>query len=182
MDIIISILRDHEEALSNLADRFDGIYNEMSAFGEKISKLDRSQERSDGSRAERLFKAVGRKGKLVPIKCKDWLTFQSASHGALLVTFEATDDGLIFSSVSDLFVFTYSGDITQVARLIHSRLGKWAEDPRVAGNTEMVPSEEFFLQDGSSDHEVVLAPTVLRKWLSAELGVPEERVVEARVL
>ena len=109
LDIIISILRDHEEALSKLADRFDGIYNEMSDFGEKISKFDRSQERLDGSRVERLVKAVERKGTLVPIECKDWLTFQSASHGALLVTFEATDYGLIFSSVSDLFVFTYSG-------------------------------------------------------------------------
>ena len=36
LDIIISILRDHEEELSKLADRFEGTCNDISASRERI--------------------------------------------------------------------------------------------------------------------------------------------------
>ena len=182
LDIIISILRDHEEALSNLADRFEGICSDISAFRERISALDGSQECLKGRGVARLVEAVGRKGPLVTIECKDWLAFQSLSHGALLVAFEASDDDLVFSSVTDLFVFTYSERSAEVARLMGGMFGKWAESHSEAGNTEGVPSRGFFSQDEFPDPEPVLSPTRVRRWLSVQLAVPEERVVEARVL
>lgn len=182
LDIIISILRDHEEALSNLADRFEGICDGISAFGERIPSLDKSQECLKGRGVARLVEAVGRKGPLVTIECKDWLAFQSLSHGALMVAFEASDDDLVFSSVTDLFVFTYSERFTEVARLMGGTFGKRTESHSEAGNTEGVPSRGFFSQDEFPDPEPVLSPTRVRRWLSVELAVPEERVVEARVL
>ena len=182
LDIIISILRDHEEALSNLADRFEGICSDISAFRERISSLDKSQECLKGRGVARLVEAVGRKGPLVTIECKDWRAFQSLSHGALLVAFEASDDDLVFSSVTDLFVFTYNERFTEVARLMGGTFGKRTESHSEAGNTEGVPSRGFFSQDEFPDPEPVLSPTRVRRWLSVELAVPEERVVEARVL
>ena len=182
LDIIISILRDHEEALSTLADRFEEICSDISAFRERISALDGSQECSKGRGVARLVEAVGRKGPLLTIQCKDWLAFQSLSHGALLVAFEASDDDLVFSSVTDLFVFTYSEQFTEVARLMGGMFGKRTESHSETGNAERAPPRRFFSQDEFPDCEPVLSPTRVRRWLSVELAVPEERVVEATVL
>ena len=182
LDIIITILRDHEEALSRLADRLEATSTDISAFGEKISTLEGLQECSDGSKVERLFKAVGQKRPLVAIKCKDWLAFRGASHGALLVAFEATEDDFIFSSVSDLFVFTYSERSPEVSRLIRRRPRRLTEDRREPEKIDSVPSGELSSQDWFPNSETILCPTMVKKWLSAELEVPEERVVEARVL
>ncbi|MDH5795192.1 MAG: hypothetical protein OEZ24_03700 [Candidatus Bathyarchaeota archaeon] len=182
LDIIISILRDHEEALSKLADRFEGTYSDISAFRERIAALDGPQESSKGTKVARLVEAAGRKGPLVTIGCKDWLTFRSLSHGALLVAFEASDDDLVFSSVTDLFVFSYSEQSAEVARLMGGMLGKWAESRPEAWSGERASSRGFLSQDEFLDYEPVLSPTSVRKWLSIELAVPEETVVEARVL
>ncbi len=182
LDIIISILRDHEEALSTLADRFEDACNNISAFGDRISALDGSQECLKGRGVARLVEAAGRKGPLGAIQCKDWLAFRSLSHGALLAAFEASDDDLVFSSVTDLFVFTHSEPFTEVARLMGGMFGKWVEDQSEAGNAESAPSRGFLSQDEFPDCEPVLSPTRVKKWLSVELAVPEERVVEAKVL
>jgi len=182
LDIIISILRDHEEALSTLADRFEGACNDISAFRERISSLDGSQECLKGGGVARLAEAAGRKGPLLTIQCKDWSAFRSLSHGALLAAFEASDNDLVFSSVTDLFAFTYSEQFTEVARLMGGMFGKWVEDHSEAGNAGRAPSRGFFSQDEFPDCEPVLSPTRVKKWLSVELAVPEERVVEATVL
>lgn len=181
LDIIISILRDHEEALSTLADRFEEICSDISAFRERISALDSSQECLKGRAVAHLVEADGRKGPLLTIQCKDWLAFRSLSHGALLAAFEASDDDLVFSSVTDLFVFTYSERFTEVARLMGGTFGKGTEGHSEAGNAGRAPSRGFFSQEGFPDCEPVLSPTRVRRWLSVELAVPEERVVEATV-
>jgi len=167
LDILISILREHEETLSRLVERFDAIYNNLSDFEEKASILDRSLERLDGLRVKNVVGSVGLKGPLVTVKCKDWLTFRSASQGALLVAFEVAEDQIMFYSVSDLFVFIYSERFPKVETLIDEKVRKWLKR---------------YSKDGESVYETILSPKSVKRWLSSELGVPEEKVVEGRVL
>jgi len=182
LDIIISILRDHEEELSKLADRFEGACNDISACRDRISAPVGPLECSKVTRVARLIERVVPKGPLVTIECKDWLAFRSMSHGALLAAFEASDDSLVFSSVTDLFVFTYSERSTEVGRMMGGMLGNLAELRPEARNGDRVPLPRFLSQDDFPDCEPVLSPTSVKKWLSVELAVPEEKIVEARVL
>ena len=182
LDIIISILRDHEEELSKLADRFEGACSNIAASGERTSAPDGLLECSKRIGVARPIEAVGQKGPFVTIECKDWISFRSMSHGALLIAFEASDDSLVFSSVTDLFVFTYSERSTEVGRMMGGMLDNLAEPRPEARNSDRVPLRGFLSQDDFPDCEPVLSPTSVKKWLSVELAVPEEKIVEARVL
>jgi hypothetical protein len=182
LDMIISILKDHEKHLSEIADRFDAVCNEISTLEEKVYVLDQCLERLDGLRVRNVVGAVGLKGPLVMVKCKDWSAFRSASQGALLAAFEAKDDRFISYSISDLFVFTYSEVLLKVHTLMGGRiirqLGSHTED----GVIEAVPSKTYHLEDAESICDGVLNPRMVKLWLSSELGISEEKVVEGRVL
>ncbi len=182
LDIIIGILREHEGTLSRLADRFDAIYDDICGFQEKISVLDQSLERLNGLEVKQVVGAVGSKGPLVAVKCKDWTAFKNASQGALLAAFEATHDRFTFSSVSDLFVFVYSNGIPEVMMLMDRDAGKAAISSTEEGEGQTVFSEEPVSEDGDSFFETVVSQKTVRQWLSAELGISEERVIEGRVL
>jgi len=174
LDMIISILRDHEENLSKLADRFDAICNDLSVVEEKITVLDQALERLNGLNVKNVIGAVGLKGPLIAIECKDWLTFRGASQGALLVVFEVVDERFIMSSVSDLFIFTYSESLPQVEVLMGDRIEKSFKQDK---DLEIVSSESK-----ECIYEETLQPKMIRRWLASELGVPEKRVVEGRIL
>jgi len=177
LDLIIGILRDHEETLSGLADRFDAICNGVSDLGENLALLERSLERLDGLQVKSVVGASGLKGPLVAVSCKDWRTFKSASQGALLVTYEVLGELLFVSSVSDLFVFTYAEGLPEVKRLIGGGTGSLLEGRLEEGHFEVVSSK-----DDDQVRDEVLEPETVKRWLRSELGVPEAKIVEGRVL
>jgi len=182
LDVIISVLKDHEETLSRLADRFDEIYDDISALQEKLPTLDQALHRLDGLKVKRLIGPTGLKGPLAAVKCKDWLTFLNASQGALLVAFEVSDDTCTFSSVSDLFIFTFSEEIVDVKLLIDKEVKKWLRRrPRHAGSATPSPGRFSFVE-GESVCEVIVSPKMLKQWLSLELGIPEKKIMEGRIL
>ncbi|OYT48919.1 hypothetical protein B6U79_02550 [Candidatus Bathyarchaeota archaeon ex4484_231] len=182
LDIIISILKDHEENLSKIIDRFDSVCEDISAFEEKVSLLDKCLERLDGLKIRNVVGAVGTKGPLVTVKCKDWLAFKSASQGALLVAFEVVGDRFFFSSVSDLFIFTYSAGLPESTALMNRRVRGWLETHPETPDEETVPSRGFASKDGEAAYEIVVSPKMVKRWLSQELGIPESKIVEGRIL
>jgi len=177
LDLIISILRDHEETLSKLADRFDAICNGVPDLGQNLSLLERSLDRLDGLQVKSVVGAGGLKGPLVAVSCKDWQTFRSASQGALMVAFEVLGELLFVSSVSDLFIFTYTESLPEVKKLIDGGKEIRLEDHLEEERFEVLSSKD---EDQASDE--VLKPETVKRWLESELGVPEGKIVEGRVL
>ncbi|MBS7657261.1 hypothetical protein KEJ33_04990 [Candidatus Bathyarchaeota archaeon] len=107
LDIIISILKDHEESLSKIADRFDALSSSISEFEEKASILDRIIEHLGGNKIKNIVSAIGTKGHLVTVNCKSWQAFKGASQGSLLLAYEIIDDMIMLSSVTDIFIFSF---------------------------------------------------------------------------
>lgn len=182
LDLLITILKDHEETLSNLADKFDAIYNEISSFGEKMPVLDRALERLDGLEVKSVVRAAGLKGTLAVVKCKDWLTFQAASQGALLVAFEVAKDRCLFYSVSDLFVFTFSENILEIRMLMDKEVKKWLKRQSKVQGLKSWSMKGFSTGNGRQICEILISPKMVRQWLSLELKIPEEKIIEGRVL
>jgi hypothetical protein len=182
LDMIIGVLRDHEKYLSRLADRFDAICDNISTLEEKISVLDQCLECLDGLRVKNAIGAVGLSGPLVTVKCKDWLAFRSASQGALLAAFEVTDDQFMFSSISDLFIFTCTEVVPEVHTLVSGGIRSQLECHMEDGVLEAVPSKMHHSEDAEPTYDVVLDPGMVKRWLSSELGIPKEKVIEGRIL
>ena len=108
LDMIINILKEHEENLSSIAERLNNIGDDLAAMAEKISVFDQSMARLDGLKVKNLVDATGFNRSLIKIECKDWSTFRGVSQGALLIVFEVVDDQLFrMSSITDIFIYTY---------------------------------------------------------------------------
>ena len=183
LDILISILRDHEESLQKIAERFDAVCNEVQGFEEKTAVLDRVLEHLGGQKMRTIVGATGTKGPLVTVNCKSWQSFKGASQGALLVAYEVAGEEAHFSSVSDLSVFTFSGELNETSLRVSKGAKRWIEKAlNMAEEDDASESGEAVSADGESAYKTVVNPKTVRRWLSEETGVPEDRVVEGRVV
>ena len=182
LDIIISILRDHEESLSKLADRFDAVCTDISTFEEKASILDRALEHLGGQKIKNIIGAVGTKGPLVTVNCKSWQAFRGASQGALLVAYEVIGEQAFFSSVSDLFVFTFSGELNETTIFTGRGMRRWVDKSLESDEEQNISPNEVTSMDGDAAYKTLVNTKTIKQWLSTEMGVPEERIVEGRVI
>jgi len=184
LDILISILRDHEESLQKIAERFDAVCNEVSVFEEKSAVLDRVLEHLGGQKIRTIIGATGTKGPLVTVNCKSWQSFKGASQGALLVAYEVIGEQTYFSSVSDLSVFTFSGELNETSLTVSRGARRWIE--RSLGTdedeNETLESGENVSADGDSAYKTIVNSKTIKRWLSAETGVPEDKIVEGKVI
>jgi len=182
LDILISILRDHEESLSKIAERFDAVCNEVSGFEEKTAVLDRVLEHLGGQKIRTIIGATGTKGPLVTVNCKSWQSFKGASQGALLVAYEVIGEQVYFSSVSDLSVFTFSGELNETSLHVSKGAMRWIERNLGPDEDETLESGENVSVDGDSAYKTIVNSKTIRRWLSSETGVPEDKIVEGRVI
>jgi len=183
LDILISILRDHEESLQKIAERFDAVCNEVQSFEEKAAVLDRVLEHLGGQKMRTIVGATGTKGPLVTVNCKSWQSFKGASQGALLVAYEVAGEQANFSSVSDLSVFTFSGELNETSLRISKGAKRWIEKAlNMAEEDDASESDEDVSADGESAYKTVVNSKTVKRWLSEETCVPEDRVVEGRVV
>jgi hypothetical protein len=182
LDIIISILKDHEESLSKIAERFDAICNEISTFEEKASVLDRTLEHLGGQKIKNVIGAVGTKGPLVTVNCKSWQAFKSASQGALLVAYEVIGEQAFFSSVSDLFVFTFLGELNETSISMGRGVKRWIDKSPNSDEEQNTSPDEVTSMDGDAAYKTIVNTKTIKRWLSTEMGVPEEKIVEGRVI
>jgi hypothetical protein len=182
LDIIISILKDHEESLSKLVDRFDTICTDISTFEEKASLLDRALDHIGGQKIKNIIGAIGTKGPLVTVNCKSWQTFKSASQGALLITYDVTDGQAFFSSISDLFVFTFSGALNETTLFLDKSIQCWIDKSLESDDEQNISPDEVMSIDGDVTYKAISSTKTIKRWLSTELGVPEKKIVEGRVI
>jgi hypothetical protein len=182
LDILISILRDHEESLSKITERFDAVCNELSTFEEKASVLDRVLEHLGGQKIRTIIGAIGTKGPLVTVNCKSWQSFKGASQGALLVTYEVIGEQAFFYSVSDLYMFTFSGELNETMMPVNKGVRRWIERSPESDEDQMLTSEGNMSVDGDAAYKTIINSKTVRQWLSAEIGIPENKIVEGRVI
>ena len=182
LDILISILRDHEESLSKITERFDAVCNELSTFEEKASVLDRVLEHLGGQKIRTIIGAIGTKGPLVTVNCKSWQSFKGASQGALLVAYEVIGEQAFFYSVSDLYMFTFSGELNETMMPVNKGVRRWIERSPESDEDQMLTSEGNMSVDGDAAYKTIINSKMVRQWLSAEIGIPENKIVEGRVI
>jgi len=182
LDLIIDVLKDHEENLCRITEKFDEFHQEMCTFAEKLSLLDRFLKRLEGLKVKDVVEAIGVNGPLVKVKCNDWAAFQAASRGALLVTFEISEDQVVVSSITDLFVFIYSDGIPELMGMVSEGAIKWIKEALKNGGSETVSSSSSSSESYEFEYENVVNPELLRRWLSSELGIPKNKIVHGRVI
>jgi len=182
LDLIIDVLRDHEEKLSRSIEKFDESHQAMYAFIEKLNLLDRLLERLEGINVKNVVKATGINGPLVRVTCNDWEAFRAASRGALLVTFEVSEDQVTISSITDLFVFTYSDGIIELMGMIGKGAIRWMREALKSRESEANSSNFHSSESDEILYETVVNSEKLRGWLSSELEVPEDKIIHGRVL
>lgn len=182
LDLIIDVLKGHEENLSEIVEKFDDTYQKMCVFDEKMVLLDRILERLEGLKVKNVVEATGINGSLVKVKCNDWATFRAASQGALLTTFEVSEEEVAVSSITDLFVFVYSTGLPEFMGVVSEGGGRWLGKILRAQEDGTI-SSSFLSSEGDEDaYEAVVNPEILRRWLSSELGISKDKIVHGRVL
>jgi len=175
LDLIIEVLRDHEETLSGLVERFEEISGKMAVLDENINLLGSILERLGELRVKDIVKASGINGPLTRIECNDWETFRSSSQGALIVTFEFSGGEVIVSSVTDLFIFTFSGGLLEfMGELSKAKVNWRGRAYKAIGDIPPHMEDDYY--------EATVDPEVFRRFLSFELGMPEEKIIRGRVL
>jgi len=175
LDLLINILKDHEESLSDVVDKLNDFLNNLSGVQKKTTNQDQILKQYDLSDvADKLDAFTDNISSLVEktsrestsergchvalVDCRKWSEFRGASKGASLIAFEIDMWNVIsITSTSREFVFRYS------ERLPMSQNDAVAED--------------------SVWHRVFnVDPLSLRRWLSKELDVPEEKIIEGNVV
>jgi len=180
LDLIINVLRDHEESLSRTLENFDDVHQRISAFAEKLNLLDKILERLDGLKVKRIIEATGINGPLVKVKCNDWATFRAASQGALLVTFEISEGNVTVSSITDLFVFIYNDGIPELMSVMGGGIMRWVS--KIMKNGESAVESFDLLHSQDDVYEDVIDPEAFQRWLSTDLKFPKEKIIPGKVL
>jgi len=175
LDLLINILKDHEESLSEVVDKLNVFLNNLSGVQKKITNQDQILKQHDLSdvagkldafndNISSLLEKTSREStsergcQVAVVDCRKWSEFRGASKGASLIAFEIDIWNVIsITSTSREFIFRYS------ERLPMSQNDGVAEDSVWQG---------VFNVD----------PLSLRRWLSRELNVPEEKIIEGNLL
>ena len=182
LDLIIGVLKDHEETLSKIIEKFDEIHDGMDAFVEKLNLLDKFLKRLEGLKVKKVIEAAEMNGPLAKVKCNDWAAFQAASQGALLVAFEVSGEEVIVSSITDLFIFTYSDGILEFMNLIGEDATLWIREVLKEAGFGAASLASSTSKRDEFAYEAVVNPEMLLRWLSSELGVPKDRIINGRIL
>ena len=90
LDLIISVLKDHEKSLSDFIEKMDTFIKEVSVFKEVCGK--------SGISRPRMF-TQGDNRNIISVECERWSDFKEVSMGARLVAFEMRDGGLYLSLI-----------------------------------------------------------------------------------
>ncbi len=150
LDILISILKDHEGNLSNTVDKLDAFIKNLSSLEKKIAKVEQILQ-------HKKFTPVNDR-RFIYVECKKWSEFREVSTGASLVAFEAEEKTLSISSAFREIIFKYSEDLP------------WGDDEINMQSGDLVCCKVLNLDSFS-----------VRRWLSEELKVPEDKIVEGRL-
>lgn len=196
LDLIIGILREHEESLSRIAERFESVIKNLDAVEGKVSSLNETLAQAILSRAP--IPSSPEKPAAV-VECKDWATFRERSKGGDTVAFEADEGAFTVTSLTEGVISRYSESLPEVKfqvaegekRCIIEKMSLSSPDDlspiferRLRCGLEVeAKNSKFKLSNGEQVFRLTyeIDPAKTRRWLAKELKVPEEDIVEGRL-
>jgi len=203
LDLIINILKEHEESLEGLADRLEGMINNLHSLEDKISSLNETlaQFLSFNTANPLILPSQANETKpLTLIDCGEWTEFKERSKKARMVAFQVKDKVFTVSSLSNGVVFKYSENLPEVRFQVGDESKQFAvekisfngpddlslifEKRLKCGLEATVRGSTFNLSEGTRlfqlSYHVDLATA--KRWLSKELSVPKENIIEGNII
>lgn len=196
LDLIINILKEHEENLGKIADKFESVTNNLYSVESRISSLNETLAQILLSRTT----SPSTQAKPAAlVEHKDWATFKERSRGASVVAFEVEEKVFTVSSLSDGIACRYSESLPELKfqvgdgerRYVIEKMSMESSDDLSpvferklrCGLEVVVKSSKFDLSDGGRVFRLTyeVDSVTARLWLSEELGVPEENIVEGKL-
>ena len=188
LDLIINILKEHEENLEKLADKFGSALNNLES---KISNLNEAF-------AQLLFSKTSNPENMKPAalaQCKEWTEFRAKSAGAHIVAFKVEEKVFTVNSLLSDVVYRYSEPLPELKFQVEEGekryvVKKMAFDSpgdlflvfkgRLKCGLEVfVKGSKFDLFDNERLLQLTYCvdPARAKHWLSEELSVPKENII-----
>jgi len=205
LDLIITVLKDHEKILDNLARRLTPIVKGLESRGvdedkilENISSIERKISGLNDIIARFLLTQKSEPAKGVIIECNNWEDFKVKSRDADTVTFDVVEKDFVVNSVSNNEFYKYSETLPENEYLL-KREGELFTVERFSTNslqtnpllimnklrcgleitvdtTKQNLSEDKYLY--RSSHKIIEDKT--KEWLSQELNISKEKVLRGK--
>lgn len=196
LDLIINILKEHERNLEKLADKFESVLNNLYSVESKISSL------NENFAQFLFFKTLNPESMTKPVtlaQCKEWTEFRDRSAGAHVVTFEMENNVFTVNSMSGNVVYRYSEFLPEVKFQVEEGEKRYVvkkmsfdslgdlfpvfERRLKCGLEVFVKGLKFDLADNERLLQLTyqVDPAKAKHWLSEELSVSEEKVIEGKL-
>ncbi len=203
LDLIINILKEHEESLEGLADRLEGMINNLHSVEDKISSLNENLAQLLFSNTANPLIAPSQANETKPltlIDCREWAEFKDKSKKARTVAFQVKEKAFTVSSLSNGVVFKYSEVLPEVRFQVGDESKQFAvekiffngpDDPSLifekrlkCGLEATVRGSNFNLSEGERLFQLSyhVDPATAKHWLSKELNVPKENIIEGNII
>lgn len=209
LDLIIKVLKEHEKILDRLAERLGSIVDDLKARGAEGEKI-RESISLIGEKISSLNDALARyrpidfkipkPARFALVKCKEWADFKDKSRGARRVAFEIEEKTFSVNALSGEEVFKYSealpehefhvkeeekryviermfvDSIDHVPLILERRLRCGLEVSTRSSRLDLSEVERVFRLTYYVDSDRA------KHWLSKELEVSEENIVEGEII
>jgi len=204
LDLIINILKEHEESLEGLADRLEGMINNLHSLEDKISSLNETLAQFLSSNTANPLVAPSPANVTKPltlIDCAEWTEFKDRSKIlARMVAFQVKERVFTVSSLSNGVVFKYSEGLPEVRFQVGDESKQFAvekisfnrpddlslifENRLKCGLKANVRGSTFNLSEGERLFQLSyhVDPATAKHWLSKELSVPKENIIEGNII
>ena len=195
LDLIINVLKEHEENLDKLADKFENVLDKLFSVENKISNLNETfaqflfSKRTDSKYLKQATLT----------ECEEWTEFRDRSAGVHKVAFEVEENVFTVNSSLGDVVYRYSeflpelkvqveeGDTEYVIKkMVFDSLGDLFpifERQLKCGLEIYVKGSRFNLSDNERLLHLTyhVDPIMAKHWLSEELNIPEENIIEGKL-
>jgi hypothetical protein len=205
LDLIITVLKDHEKILDNLAKRLTPIVKGLESRGieedrilENISSIERKISGLNDIIARFLLTQKPESAKGVLIECNNWEDFKTKSYDARTVTFDVVEKDFVVNSVSGNQFYKYSetlpenefllkkeGELFTVERISITSLQtnpllfmnnlKCGLEIAVETSKHNLPEDKCLYR---SSYKIIEDKT--KEWLSQELNIPKDKVLRGK--
>ena len=207
LDLIINVLKEHEKILDKLAEKLESTVNNLKtrgAEGEKIRKsislIDEKISSLNDAIAQFLASKTPKPARFSLVQCEEWTDFKDKSRGARRVAFEAEEKAFTVNSMSDEEIYEYSEALAEHEFCVKEEEKRYVLEKMFIDSLDDVPlvfkrglkcgldvsiiSSKFDLPDGRHVFKLTyhVDPERAKRWLSKELEVPEDNIIEGKII
>ena len=203
LDLIIKVLKEHEKELDKLAERL-----ETTLSGIKVEKVDQAKIAESLASIKSKIMNISdtltvletpRPPKLPVIQCGKWIDFKDRSINAKTVTFEIREEDFIINSISNGNVQTYFEHLPELTFQIKEEENKFLIEKMSFSKIDDIPlilnrrlscgleisikSSKIHLSNKNWAIKLTyyIDPEKTKRWLSKELSIPEENIIEGKI-